>query len=148
MTPDEFAKIESGVTATNSAYLEGLININTASEAVLACIPGIGLDKASTVSAFRQSNASRLNSVAWLAEALSQTDALQAAPYVTGRSYQFSVDVAALGHFGRGYRRKRFIVDTSEGAPKILFRQDLSHLGWALGTDLKQQLLLTKATTR
>lgn len=148
MTPDEFSKIESSITVTNTPFLEGLVNVNTASEAVLACIPGIGTEKASTVAAFRQSNATRLNSVAWLSEALNESDALLAGPYVTGRSYQFTADIAALGHFGRGYRRKRFIVDTSEGAPKILFRQDLSHLGWALGTDLKQRIYLANATAR
>jgi hypothetical protein len=51
----------------------------------------------------------------------------------TTRSYQFTADIAAVGPFGRGYRRVKFIFDVSDGSPKILYRQDLSRLGWALG---------------
>ena len=31
MTADDFAQIEGDLTVTNAAYLEGLINVNTAS---------------------------------------------------------------------------------------------------------------------
>ena len=54
-------------------------------------------------------------------------------PYITCHSYQFTADIAAVGSFGRGYRRVKFVFDTSEGTPKIIYRQDLTHLGWALG---------------
>ncbi|HEY2573326.1 MAG TPA: hypothetical protein VGH65_04625, partial [Verrucomicrobiaceae bacterium] len=53
--------------------------------------------------------------------------------YITTHSYQFTADIAAVGPFGRGYRRVRFVFDLSEGTPKIIYRQDLSRLGWALG---------------
>jgi hypothetical protein len=53
--------------------------------------------------------------------------------YVTTQSFQFTADIAAVGPFGRGYRRVKFIFDISEGTPKIIYRQDLSRLGWALG---------------
>src|SRR5438045_8320853 len=36
--------------------------------------------------------------------------------------------------YGRGYSRVKMIFDTSEGTPKIRYRQDLTKLGWALGT--------------
>ena len=72
--------------------------------------------------------------------------ALQAADCITTQSFQFTADVAALGPHGRGYRRVRFIFDTSEGTPKIIYRQDLTHLGWALGKDVRQTWLLAKAT--
>src|SRR2546425_11885080 len=73
-----------------------------------------------------------------------------AGPYITAHSYQFTADAAAVGHHGRGYRRVRFVFDTSEktdaGAPKILYRQDLTPLGWALGKDARQNLLLATET--
>jgi hypothetical protein len=45
-----------------------------------------------------------------------------------------------VGHNGRGYRRVRFVFDTSSGIPQIVYRQDLTYLGWALGKNLYDQL--------
>ena len=66
---------------------------------------------------------------------------LRAGDYITTKSFQFTADIAAVGSFGRGYRRVKFIFDTSDGTPKILYRQDLSRLGWALGDKIRQNLL-------
>jgi len=71
-------------------------------------------------------------------------DALQAIDYITVHSYQFSADIAALGPYGRGYRRVRYVFDTSSGTPRILYRQDLSHLGWALGKYVRQDWVLAQ----
>jgi hypothetical protein len=54
------------------------------------------------------------------------------------KSFQFTADIAAVGPFGRGYRRVKFIFDTSDGTPKIIYRQDLSRLGWALGDKARE----------
>lgn len=131
----DFAAIEPGITTSSSNMLHGLININTASEQVLACIPGIGSNNAPAVVSYRESNPNRLNSIAWLTEAMAITtqNVNQIGSYITSRSYQFTADIAAVGSYGRGYRRVKFIFDTSEGLPKIIYRQDLTHLGWALG---------------
>lgn len=145
-TTDEFSQIEDYLTITNGLGVKGLVNINSASQAVLACLPGIGTDKAASVVAYRQANGGQLNSVAWLASVLDQQGAVQAGPYVTGRTYQFSADLAAVGPHGRGYRRQRFIFDTSSGIPSILYRQDLTHLGWALGRRTRQNLTTLVST--
>jgi hypothetical protein len=34
----------------------------------------------------------------------------------------------------------KFIFDISDGIPKILHRQDLSRLGWALGDRVREQI--------
>jgi hypothetical protein len=60
---------------------------------------------------------------------------------VTPYSWQFTADVAAVGHDNRGYRRVRFVFDCSSGTPLIVYRQDLTYLGWALGKKLHDQLL-------
>lgn len=146
MTAEEFAQIEGDITVTNATVIEGLINVNTASAEVLACVPGIGFDKAQQVVNVRQSKGEILTSIAWVTEVLDQASALQAAPYITGRSYQFTADIAAVGHHGRGYRRTSFVFDISEGAPKILYRRDLGRLGWALGTQARQDLAQAKET--
>ena len=146
MTTDEFAQIGGDLTVSTGQNTEGLVNVNTASAAVLACIPGIGLEKAPDLVAHRQSNASQLTSIAWVTEVLDRQSAITAGEFLTARGYQFTADVAALGHHGRGYRRTRFVIDTSEGTPRILYRQDLSHLGWALGRQVRNAILLAKET--
>lgn len=144
MAEEDFKKLEPSLTMPT----QGLVNVNTASEAVLSCIPGIGLDNAPTLVTYRRSNPDRLNTVAWVKDALEQAVAIQAGRYITGRTYQFSADIAAVGHHGRGYRRVKYIFDTSEGPPMIRFRQDLTHLGWALGKQARQSLLLANQTRR
>jgi len=145
LTTEEFALVANDLTATNSSYLDGRININTASAAVLACVPGIGSEKAQAVVDYRRSNPTALTSVAWLRDALADdAAAIRAGPYVTTQAFQFSADVAAVGPYGRGYRRTRFIFDTSDGTPKIVHRQDLGHLGWALGQEVRQAWLLAQ----
>jgi hypothetical protein len=67
--------------------------------------------------------------------------ALASGDFITTHSYQFTADIAAVGAYGRGYRRVRFVFDMSEGTPVILYRQDLSRLGWALGEQARQNLL-------
>lgn len=140
MTVDEFVQIEADVySGQGNGAPRGLVNVNTASEAVLACIPGIGAENAATLVAHRRTNPNRRNTVAWVVEALGEQVAVQVGPYLTGRSYQFTADVAAVGRFGRGYRRTRFVFDLADGTPRIVFRQDLSHLGWALGRRVREQ---------
>jgi type II secretory pathway component PulK len=143
LTADEFAQIEAGITIESGATLPGKVNVNTASAAVLACLPGIGDDKAAELVSYRLSNAAGTATVAWVKEVLSESEAFDAGPYLTGQSYQFTADIAAVGKFGRGYRRTRFVFDTTEGTPKIVYRQNLSHLGWALGTETRENWLAT-----
>jgi len=45
MSADEFMQVEPDLTVSTNSFQEGLINVNTASEAVLACVPGIGWKK-------------------------------------------------------------------------------------------------------
>jgi DNA uptake protein ComE-like DNA-binding protein len=140
MTPDEFAQVEDALTTSTNAVLVGRVNVNTAPEAVLACIPGIGYENAAALVAYRDAQSGRLTTLAWVTEVLDEAAALQAGPYLTARSYQYTADVVALGHQGRGYRRVRAVFDTREGAPRLVSRQDLTHLGWALGVGLREQL--------
>jgi DNA uptake protein ComE-like DNA-binding protein len=146
MTAAEFRQIEDQITATNAAVTEGLVNINTASEAVLTCIPGIGTSNAPTIIAYRQSNPDELDSLAWVKEVLSTAAMTQAGPYLTGKTYQFTADVAAVGRHNRGYRRVRYVFDTSESEPKVIERQDLTSLGWALGADLRETMQYARLT--
>ncbi len=140
-TLDEFAEIADYLAPTTNI----LVNVNTASQPVLECVPGIGFDYAAQLVAYRESNPGLLRSVAWVAEAMgSDTNAILAGPFLTTRSYQYTADIAAVGRHQRGYQRVQFVFDTSEGTPIIVRRQDLTHLGWALGSDTRAELLAWK----
>lgn len=152
MTRDEMAKVEGYLicpSATNA-----LININTASQEVLACIPGIGTQLAPQIVAYRQSNGNQTPTVAWLGDALSwnaqdnMTNIRQVGPWVCGRAYVFSADIAAVGHHGRGYKRVKYIIDVADGYAQTRYRQDLTYLGWALGRQVRNDLQLLAANSR
>ena len=151
MTSTEFAQIANSLVTTTNSYILGRVNVNTASAPVLAALLGGDTGAGQLLVNYRQSNAGNLNSIAWLMDALGQNyssyeSLLEAGDYLTTQSYQFAADVAALGPHGRGYRRVRFIFDTSNGTPQIIYRQDLSQLGWALGNDIRQTWLAAKDT--
>jgi DNA uptake protein ComE-like DNA-binding protein len=145
MSSDEFARIANDITVANGQFIEGRVNVNTASAEVLATLPGLSSDPnlAQTLITYRQSNPDKLGSIAWVVEALGQNNsttlnALQASDSITAQSYQFTADIAAIGPNGRGYRRTRFVFDTSTGTPKVIYRQDLTGLGWALGKEARE----------
>ncbi len=146
MSSGDFAKIYYNVTTSTNLYTTGLLNINTASAPVMeALFMGLGVDQSTAQSAaqslvtYRQQNPNSLNAISWIVDALGNSSpvvqylANANRDYITPESFQFTADIAAVGPFGRGYRRVKFIFDISEGTPKIIYRQDLSRLGWALG---------------
>ena len=159
MSETDFAKICDDVTTSTNTYYRGRVNVNTAGADVLTAL-FMGLNPntiseqtasgaAQTLITYRQQNPGSLNSIGWLIDALGNNSpvitTLARGNYVTTKSFQFTADIAAVGPYGRGYRRVKFIFDTSEGTPIILYRQDLSRLGWALG-DKARQTLVAKET--
>ena len=144
MTIPEFSLIEPSLRGQN---IKGLVNVNSATIEVLQCLPGMTLGKAQQLAAYRTANQNNVgygNTVAWVAQALDYQTITNIAPWITGRSYQYTADIAAVGHDGKGYRRTRFVFDTSQGFPVIVYRQDLTHLGWALGQKARRDLFAKK----
>jgi hypothetical protein len=76
------------------------------------------------------------------------TNAIIAGPYITTHSYQYTADIAAVGHHDRGYQRVKYVFDTSEGVPMVIRRQDLTHFGWALGKETRTELLAAAKEAR
>jgi type II secretory pathway component PulK len=151
LTSAQFALIYNNITITTGTnnYVAGRLNINTAGADVMtALFMGSGVDEntaqsaAQSLVAYRDQNPGNVESIAWMVDALGNNNqvvtTMRARDLLTTHSYQFTADIAAVGAFGRGYRRVKFIFDVTEGAPKILFRQDLSRLGWALGAKARQ----------
>lgn len=143
LSEEEFGKIADEITTSTGAYRYGLLNVNAASEAVLACIPGIGAKAADVLSA-RLSRPTQDTNIAWLLNVLTDPEAQQAGPFITGRSSQVTADIAAVGRHGRGYRREKIVIDQSTGTPQIVYRRDLSPLGWALGSEIRGELAKLK----
>ena len=162
MSADDFSQIYDALCATEEGeeYAEGLVNVNTAPAEVLACIPGIGEEYAGQLVAFRGGKTSDdLKTVAWVAEVLDDENAVIAGRFITTRTYQYSVDIAAVGHDGRGFRRDLFVIDASdistsdedsEGTvkTKVLYRKDLTRHGWPLGTEIRKEFDATSNTPK
>lgn len=144
MTAEEFDKVETDLTDATGEFRRGRINVNTASEVVLSCVPGLGEEKASAIVTARLSRDSKLVGMGWVAAVIGNEAVVQAGPYLTGRTYQISADVAAVGRHGRGYRRSQFVIDYSTDAPRVVYRRDLSSLGWALGEEIRRELISKK----
>ena len=161
MSEADFAKIYNDVTTSTNTYFRGRVNVNTAGADVLTALfmglsdnisQEIASGAADTLITYRAQNPANLNSIWWLIDALGNNNQIittlkGSGDYVTTRSFQFTADIAAVGPFGRGYRRVKFIFDTSEGTPVIVYRQDLSRLGWALGDKVRQTLLANDNNT-
>jgi len=151
MSSTEFGQIFTNLTLTNSPYIQGRVNVNTASAAVLSCLLNGDIGAGQQLVNYRAANPTSLNSIAWVITALGQSyssdlQALEAGDYITTQSYVFTADVAALGPHGRGFRRVKFVFDTSTGIPQIIYRQDLTHLGWALGSDVRRDWVVARTT--
>jgi len=140
MTPEEFAQVNDALTATDNDALEGLVNVNTAGAEVLACLPGIGEAFAEQLTAYREGKDEELDSPAWVTKVLDEPSAIEAGPYITARTSQFSADAAAVGHEGRGLTRTLLVFDASGEEPAVVYRRDLTGLGWPLGRSVRERL--------
>ncbi len=151
LSASDFSKLlPSFANSTGGAYTCGQINVNTASEPVLACVPGIGDASAAALVSTRAQRGTGADQtdLSWVVTVLGAHNCRAAGPWLTTRSYQWSADVAAVGRYGRGYRRTRFVIDRSAGTPQIVYRRDLAYLGWALGRDERANSLHPNGATQ
>jgi type II secretory pathway component PulK len=120
----------------------GLININTAPEAVLMCLPGISQSDADTLVSTRSQQAvdGSTTTTTWAQNALGNAKWQAIAPYVTARTYQYSADIVAVSGDGRSFRRVRLVIDARTQPAKILYRKDVTDLGWPLSPDIRTSL--------
>jgi type II secretory pathway component PulK len=140
LTMKEFAPIADQLTTVNDRTLRGLINVNTAPKEVLLCLPGLDEGDVSALLAGRSGEEADLNSIAWVAQALPREKAVPIGPHITARSFQFSADIVSISGDGRAFKRCRNVVDAAESPPRLIYRQDLTHLGWPLPPEIVDQL--------
>ena len=120
---------------------------------MLACLPWFGPEGAAVLVTHRESKPPGSPSLAWLLDldgeeglAMEQENLELEGPeeedlrYMAGSTTLYRIDIAATGRHGRGYRRVRFVVETSGDEPRILSRAALPRAGWALGTGPRAEL--------
>ncbi len=117
----------------------GLINVNTAPAQVLACLPGLTQADAATLISARASSTT-VGSTTWVSTALGQAKAQTIARDITGVSYQYSADIVAVSGDGRAFKRVRVVVDARQQPAKIVYRKDITSLGWPLTNEVRTSL--------
>jgi hypothetical protein len=124
----------------------GMVNINTAPKAVLMALPQFTETEADTIIAYRESNLigedpADIPNISWLLDCeIDPTILAAAAPYITGSSTVYSADIVTVSRDGRAFKRVKIVVDTSTGTPQIIYRRDMTELGWPLDPQIRQNL--------
>ena len=149
LTYDEFKAFANRLTAnppssgrgssSGSNVNRGLININTAGRDVLLCLPGIGDPEAAAIIQ-RRADQTADEGIAWVVQALPEERAVAIGSFITSRSYQFSADIVSVSGNGRAFRRCRIVVDARESPPRVVYRRDLTSLGWPLDPEILDAL--------
>jgi len=141
-TVSDFLAIAGRITASRGGgSSQGLINVNTAPREVLARLPGLDDNDVSALMAKRADGSVDPDNIAWVLQALgSSAKAAQIGDFITTRSYQFSADIVSLAGNGRAFRRCRIVVDARSSPPRVIYHQDLTHLGWPLQEDILARL--------
>jgi DNA uptake protein ComE-like DNA-binding protein len=119
-------------TTTSDETLPGLVNVNTASAAVLQTLPGIEQGVADAIVGARRSlPAEKLKTPAWIfQEDLLPSDAFKAlAPFVTTRGWQFSFGVVGFGLPSGRYRVLEVTIDVGGSKPRVTYLRDVTRRG-------------------
>ena len=101
---------------------------------MLRCLPGLDDSDAQTIIAKRQSD-NTVGGMAWLADTITPAKAAAIGGLITGRSAQYSADIVGVSGDGRAYKRVRIVLDTSKTPYTMVYRKDLTALGWPLEGD-------------
>jgi type II secretory pathway component PulK len=140
LTSQEFAAVVDRLTTDRRTSLPGLINVNTAPQEVLLCLPGLDQGDVAALLANRPVGTSAPGSVAWVADALTAEKAVAIGSYVTARSYQYCVDIVSISGNGRAFKRYRAVVDARQSPARVVYWRDLTDLGWPLPAEIPAML--------
>ena len=140
LTAKEFAPIVDLITTSNDRNLVGLINVNTATREALAGLPELEETDVDALIAGRPEDPTEASTIAWVVDALAPEKALAIGSFITGRSFQFSANIVSVSGDGRAMRRCRIVVDARMDPPRVIYRQDLTSLGWPLSLEIIDDL--------
>jgi type II secretory pathway component PulK len=119
-------------SGTLDYHLHGLINVNTASAAVLQTLPGLDESLAQNIVATRKGlRAEQRKTTAWLFEegVLEAEKFKQVAPLLTTRSRQFSFQVIGYGMPSGRYRALEVMIDVAGYEPSVVYLREITRLG-------------------
>ena len=120
-------QIADQLTCADGGDQSGLVNINTASSAVLTCLPGMDQEKAQAITLYRQSagyfpNIAHLLSVPGMNKQLFKS----LAPRVTARSETFRIlSEGTIRSSGVRQRMEVVVKLTSSSLETLSYREDL-----------------------
>lgn len=133
-----------GVVRSTTTTVQHRINANTASRGVLIAL-GFTSNQADGLIGARSTTASDTNQ-AWIQSAASGAPATATAQLIAN-SQQFSADIVAVSADGRGYRRVKIVVETASTPHTIIYRKDLSSLGFPLPPEVRENLRAGRGVT-
>ena len=138
--PEDLAVILDRLTTVPAGQklVTGLVNVNTAPAEVLARLPGLDASAASQIVDVRRDlDPASKATPAWLyAQNLLDAAAFkEVAPFVTARSFQFSVRCVGFGVPCGRFRVLEAVLDLSGGQVRVLYLRDITRLGLPLALD-------------
>jgi type II secretory pathway component PulK len=143
MTASEFGQIYTQLRTTNRGPTPGvgLININTAPAQVLSCLPGLSTGDGQNLASARPNTSPGSTSstdVSWFFNSLGQNGKVASiADAITTQSYFYSADIVAVSGDARSFKRVRIVVDGRATPAKVIYRKDLTTLGWPLPPEVR-----------
>jgi hypothetical protein len=116
--------------------IPGLVNLNTASEPVLIAL---GISDSDAESLIDEREGNDYTNTSWANSTIAKYGPAVTA-LLTGTSSQYSADIVAVSGDGRAFKRVRIVVDVTTLPAKIVYRKDLTSLGWPLPQEINQDL--------
>jgi type II secretory pathway component PulK len=138
MTAEEVVQVYDKLHANRGRTSTGRVNINTAPREVVYALPGVESDDVDKLLSARASESS--TSQAWVYEVLGPEKAAAIGSQLTSKSYQYSADIVAISANGRSFKRVRIVIDGRQTPARIVYRKDVSDLGWPLSEDIRLSL--------
>ncbi len=127
--------VQGGSPPQSPRMAHGLVNVNTAPQQVLRAM-GISQPAADMVIARRA------------AAPITPAQVRALGPAFTTISSQFSADIVAASGDGRAFRRVRIVIDIHQSNAPVVYRRDLTELGWPLPSAIRDELRAGKAPSQ
>ena len=145
--PADRAAVLDNVTTSPATRVEGKINLNTASEAVLMSIPNMTQDLAQAIVSYQSTGFTKLSDLLQVSGFADANSLRQFAGYFTVRSSVFLVRV--VGECNGSKAALEFVVDTSTGTPHIVKMHDQPYTDmptrWGWSAETTNETVLVEA---
>jgi hypothetical protein len=129
-----------GGATSRASVVRGRLNLNTAPREAIACLAGLEQQDVENLVGARQGEATTGSSLAWVYETLGPEKAARVGARLTNRSYQYTADILAATANGKSFKRVRIVVDGRQTPARIVYRKDVTDLGWPLDEGVRQTL--------